>query len=255
VDQQTFREETPWGELVLKVRSGADPWAALILEGTFLMDSESSLSERALAARGLAALLKARAAEPSLCRTPGARTQPALRVLVGGLGLGVTLQELLTCREVVLVQVVEILPVVVEWNRGPLALLNGGALQDSRVVCHVGDLLDFMGAQLGPVPSVGLLGASSNPPFDLLLLDIDNGPSWLSLPGNGRLYTTDGFNVLRRCMAPRGVAVLWSTERVQDFEDCLAGLHWARWWVEEFPWQIGRGERTLCYYLYFLIRS
>ena len=138
---------------------------------------------------------------------------------------------------------------------GPLALLNGGALQDSRVVCHVGDLLDFMGAQLRPVPSVDLLGASSRPPFDLLLLDIDNGPAWLSLPGNGRLYTTDGLNVPRRCMAPRGVAVLWSTERVQDFEDRLASLHWARWWVEGFPWQIGRDERTLCYYLYFLIRS
>ncbi|MCK4305652.1 MAG: spermidine synthase [Candidatus Eisenbacteria sp.] len=231
--QRTLRENTPWGELALQLRSGPEPSAALILDGMFLMDSESGVSERALAERGLDLLHRGRLGNT-------ARGAAPWRVLLGGIGLGITLRALLAHPEVGFVQVVEIFPALLEWNRTHLGFLNGHSLDDPRVSCHAGDLLGFLADPLT---------------FDLLLLDIDNGPTWLSLPSNASLYTAGGLDLIGASLAPGSVAVFWATERSPAFEDCLSSLPWGQWHREEVSWRPARGGREMTDVLYALIRK
>ncbi len=240
------RAQTLYGELVLQIRRGPPPSAALILEGVFLMDSESGVSERALAERGLAAL------------STGDR-QPngaPLRVLLGGLGLGITLRALLDDPRVGHVVVVELFDQLVRWNREYVGFLNGRGLEDPRVVVHVGDLLCFLEQRpnqdwVGQTPTGGSAARTELPAsFDLLLLDIDNGPTMLSLPANDRLYADTGLALLQRWTAPGGIVLIWATERATRFEQCLerqAGLHWSQ---ETIRWRPARGGRELSDVLY-----
>ena len=84
-------------------------------------------------------------------------------VLVGGLGMGFTLRAALDrLPPGSRVRVVELLPEVVEWNRGLLAHLAGHPLGDSRVSVTADDLSRVV--------------SKSHAQFDVMLLDIDNGP-------------------------------------------------------------------------------
>src|SRR2546421_3901699 len=60
-------------------------------------------------------------------------------VLIGGLGMGFTLRATLDLlpRDAKVV-VAELVPAVVEWNRGPLGPLTGYPLKDRRVQIEVG---------------------------------------------------------------------------------------------------------------------
>ncbi len=239
----SFREMTPWGELVLRIDHGPPLAATLILEGTFLMESLASASERALGRLGVQAVRANRAALTAAPDVGG------LRVLVGGLGLGITLREVLALPGVQAVQVVEIFSAVIAWNRDVLTSLNGDALRDPRVACFAGDLRAFL---------EGTGQARDGRPFDLLLLDIDNGPTWLSLPANAWLYTPEGLEVLHSWMTPAGVAAVWASERSPAFEETLAGVRWGEWRMEIVPTVVeGVGDgprRALEYYLYTLSR-
>ncbi len=57
--------------------------------------------------------------------------------------------------------------------------------------------------------------------FDLMLLDVDNGPGWLAAPGNAGLYTSDGVTRCRRALRPGGVLAIWSPQPNSDFETTL----------------------------------
>ena len=62
-------------------------------------------------------------------------------VLVGGLGMGFTLRATLDLLPPdATVTVVELLPAIVEWNRGPLGSLAGYPLRDRRVRIEIGDV-------------------------------------------------------------------------------------------------------------------
>src|SRR4051812_48864714 len=83
-----------------------------------LMNSRLHGSEDALAELG--------------CARVAARPQP--RVLIGGLGMGFTLAAALrSLNETAEVMVAELVPAVVEWNRGDLGQHAGHPLQDPRV--------------------------------------------------------------------------------------------------------------------------
>src|SRR4051794_33701293 len=133
--------QTPRGELVLRRQGDV---LELISNGTFLMDTSSGASERALAALGLDG------------QPPGAR------VLIGGLGVGFTLAAALEF-DVAEVVVVEIEPDVVEWNRQWWPP-GRAALDDRRVRVVVDDLARFL--------------ATTAHTYDAVLLDVDNGPDW-----------------------------------------------------------------------------
>jgi spermidine synthase len=230
-DIDRVRADTPHGELVLQLRRTGHPSAALILAGTFLMDSDVSVSEEALARRALAA----HAAQA----TCGQR----LRVLVAGLGLGITLRELLASERIAEVVVVEILAPLVEWNRTHLAALNGQALADPRVTCVVEDVCRI----LTPPPSPAV------PRYDLLLFDTDNGPSWLSIPANAWLYEREGLHCVEQWLAPGGVAAFWATERSAAFAEELTRCALA-WREEIIAWEDPGSGRRLEYALYLVTK-
>jgi spermidine synthase len=60
--------------------------------------------------------------------------------------------------------------------------------------------------------------------FDLMLLDVDNGPGWLASTGNAGLYTIDGVAAGRRALRPGGVLAVWSPKPNPDFEAVLRSV-------------------------------
>jgi spermidine synthase len=125
------------------------------------------------------------------------RDRDAARVLVGGLGMGFTLAGVLRDigprGEVV---VAELVPAVVEWNRGPLAAFAGNPLADPRVSVREGD--------------VGQVIRSETAAFDAILLDVDNGPAGLTSQMNDRLYGAAGLRAAHRALRPNGLLAVWS---------------------------------------------
>ncbi|WGL18413.1 hypothetical protein PVT68_08965 [Microbulbifer bruguierae] len=119
------------------------------------------------------------------------------RVLVGGMGMGYTLAAALDAlpsdAEVI---VADLIPEVVEWNRGPLGTCAGRPLDDSRAVVHIGD--------------VGELLVKGDGNYDAILLDVDNGPEGLTHSDNNWLYSVEGTSSIYNSLAPTGVLAVWS---------------------------------------------
>ena len=131
-------------------------------------------------------------------------------VLIGGLGFGFTLRrvlELVTAD--VKVEVAELLPQVVAWNREYLQSVNGGLVDDPRVGLLIEDVF-------------ALLARAPAGQYDAVLLDVDNGPAALVDHGNARLYADPGLRVLSRALRVGGRAVFWSASPERSFMARLA---------------------------------
>ncbi|MGB6221233.1 spermine synthase [Haloferula sp.] len=132
------------------------------------------------------------------------------RVLIGGLGFGFTLRKVLElCGADVEVEVAELLPEVVAWNREFLLEVNGHLLDDSRVKVHVGDVKESIDRAAGGK-------------FDAVMLDVDNGPDSLVHRDNDQLYGRRGFRRVKSALAAKGRVVYWSANRDKGFERELA---------------------------------
>jgi spermidine synthase len=171
------RAATATGDWVLQRRDGH---YEIICSGVFLIASYNGSSERGLA-------------EEALAQVPG----DGLRVLVGGLGIGYTVQAVLIDLRVVRCDVVEIEPLIVDWHRRYFAPLCGRPLEDPRTRLIGGDLHDLA---LPPAA------------YDAILLDTDNGPEWLTRPENARLYRPESLARLEASLTPRGRLAVWTPE-------------------------------------------
>lgn len=119
------------------------------------------------------------------------------RVLIGGLGMGFTLAAALHgLGPEGRVVVAELVPKVVEWNRGPLADLAGNPLQDDRVMVREVDVAQIM--------------REERQAYDAILLDVDNGPEGLTKESNDLLYGLNGLNAAFAALRPGGVLAVWS---------------------------------------------
>ncbi|MFP3940318.1 MAG: hypothetical protein ACLF0P_08425 [Thermoanaerobaculia bacterium] len=191
------------------------------IDGYDLMSSRAHGSEDALARLALEAL-----GTGGRGRSVKRRNRPP-RILVGGLGMGFTLRAVLdllgeasgpgqggaTAGRDAEVVVAEAFPAVVEWNRGPLAHLAGRPLRDRRVHVVVGDVADRL--------AEAAEGAEGHRPYDVILLDVDNGPEAITLEGNSRLYTLRGLGQTFRALTPGGVLAVWSASNDPPFTDRL----------------------------------
>ena len=171
------RAVSPRGELALSMRDGGV--LELRVAGTFVMDTEETSSERALARAALDGV-----PHPS-------------RVLVGGLGLGFTTAELLTDERVECVDVVEIEQAVVDWMSDGTVPHGPDLLADPRLHVRVTDVLTW-------------LSETARGSYDVVLLDVDNGPDQLVHLPNQALYERGGMALARRALAPGGALVIWS---------------------------------------------
>jgi len=130
------------------------------------------------------------------------------RILVGGLGMGFTLAAALRIvpgsAEVI---VAELVPAVVEWNRGPLGQCAGRPLDDGRTRVHLGDVVALLKRQ--------------EKKFDAILLDVDNGPEAMTASANGWLYTRGGLKQIYEKLRPEGIVAIWSVRADQQFTSRL----------------------------------
>lgn len=129
-------------------------------------------------------------------------------VLVGGLGMGYTLRatlDLLPADGAVVVS--ELIPEVVEWNRGPLGPLAAHPLDDPRTRVEERDVVEV------------IRGSADR--FDAILLDVDNGPDAPTQMANARLYSETGLASIRRALRPRGALAVWSASTAPNFEPRL----------------------------------
>ncbi len=162
------------------------------VNGRILMSSGSSDSEKILAQKACSHLRDA----VSPC------------VLVGGLGLGFTLRAALDLLPTsARVWVIEIVPAIIEWNKGILGKLNEFALQDPRVSVLESDIWEIL----------------RNPPvlFDAILLDVDNGPGAPALRQNRRLYTGKGLSLIKNTLKENGILGVWSADSDKPFSQRL----------------------------------
>ena len=184
------------GELRLYRRG--DEFSIMIVGHGELMNSRVHASEDALADYTCARLVNG--ASP--------------RLLIGGLGMGFTLAAALRqVGEQARVEVAELVPAVVKWNKGELGIKAGHPLDDPRVVVREGDVARMI--------------RQEQQAFDAILLDVDNGPEGLTHKKNDWLYGMEGLNAAYTALRPKGVLAIWSAGPDQAFEQRLRkiGFH------------------------------
>jgi spermidine synthase len=184
--QELDRVVTPRGELVLR-RVGEH--LEVVSNGVFLMDTSAGSSERALVHEALAA-----------------HPAPA-SVLIGGLGVGFSLCAAVAHDRLERIVVVEIEQRVVDWHATHLAHVTADALADARVTVTVDDVHGHLDRH--PVA------------YDVVCLDVDNGPDWTVTDDNTRLYAPGGIDHAGRALTPGGVLAVWSAARSTRFEALL----------------------------------
>jgi spermidine synthase len=141
------------------------------------------------------------------CRRARTLKQPS--VLIGGLGMGFTLRATLDLLPPdAMVVVAEMVPAVVEWNRGPLGVLAGEPLKDTRVRVEIED--------------VAVMLSSSASHFDAVLLDVDNGPTAFAASNNDGLYDDRGIATAFAALKVDGVLAVWSAREDRKFEQRLS---------------------------------
>jgi spermidine synthase len=189
------------------------------LDGQDLMHSDTSASEILLGELASAQLAK-----------PG-----PVRVLIGGMGLGYTLKAVLAkAGPKAVVEVGELMPEVVDWNRNHMATLNGKLLHDPRVKVRLGDVVET-------------LARARAESYDAILLDVDNGPTPMVRAGNVRLYGPHGLAVMKSKLRPGGRLAIWSAAPDRSFE---ARLRTAGFIAEAVPARLFPTAKRSAYVIY-----
>jgi spermidine synthase len=216
---EVARSESERGELVLRRRGPTV--LELRANGIFVMDTAEHASERALADAALAAV-----AEPR-------------RVLVGGLGLGFTLDRVLGDPRVEHADVVEIEPALVEWMRDGTVPHGPRLLADARARVVVADLATAV-AEARPAS------------YDVVLLDVDNGPDQLVHEANAAIYDRPFLQAVHERLTPGGALVVWSAAPSPRLAETMADVFGE---VEEHRHEVRLQERDEHYWLYLTRRT
>jgi spermidine synthase len=202
---------TPRGELVLR-RVGPD--LEVISNGVFLMDTRGGRSERALVDQALA------------------RHGTARRLLLGGLGVGFSLLEAVRHAELATITVVEIEPALVKWHNSHLRDRTGTAMADPRVEVVVADVRELLGR--------------ARTTYDVICLDVDNGPQWTVTEANDALYGPAGVASCVSALDVGGVLAVWSASPSPAY-NALLRQHLTEVTVVEVEAQTPRGGPDVIY--------
>jgi len=144
-----------------------------------------------------------------------------------GFTLSAALKTLGVDAEVV---VAEIVPAVVEWNRGALGEFAGRPLDDTRAQVQAVDVTLLLQEE-----AVG---------FDAIVLDVDNGPDGLTRASNQWLYSKAGLLAAFRALRSGGALAIWSAGPDKAFTRRLREVGFV---VEEIPIRAhaGKGARHM----------
>ena len=177
----------------------------VISNGVFLMDTRDGRSERLLVRAALDAHPRPRS------------------LLIGGLGVGFSLAAAVEDPRLEQITVVEIEPVLVDWYAHHLGGTNH---HDPRVSIVIGDIATHTGG------------------YDVICLDVDNGPDWTVTETNRSLYDEAGTLRLSNLLTPGGVLAVWSAHAVPAYEELLR-RHFSD--VQVFSVEVPRGEPDVVY--------
>jgi spermidine synthase len=183
-----------------------------------LMSSRSSGSEEALA----------------LLTCDRLQTE-APHLLIGGYGMGFTLRAALArLGPQARFTVVELVPEIIDWARGPMAALTAGCLDDPRVDLITRDVVRII--------------RHASHAYDAILLDVDNGPDGLTRADNDELYSTHGLVAAKAALKPGGVLAIWSAATDERFARRLKHTGFQ---VEEVMVRAGRSGKGARHVIWF----
>ncbi|WP_435821601.1 spermidine synthase [Micromonospora musae] len=203
------RVVTERGELVLR---RCAEHLEIISNGVFLMDTRAGMSERLLV------------------REPLRSMPTGGRILIGGLGVGFSLAEAVASPVPAEIVVVEIEATLIDWHRDSLAPFSEHALDDARVRIVNDDIVRWL--------------RTTGEVFDVICLDIDNGPEWTVFQDNAALYGDDGLELLRERLTDGGVLAAWSAAAAPAYAARLAALIGP---VSTHRVEVPRGEPDVVY--------
>jgi spermidine synthase len=186
------------GEVVLRERRPAlpegpgDPAAVIELRvnGVFVMDTLETTSELALATAALSQVEEPRT------------------VLVGGLGLGFTAHEVLSDRRVERLVVAEVEEALVGWLRDGTVPHGPAFLADERLTVVVADVRQ-------------VVAETPSDTYDLVLLDVDNGPGFLVYDDNAEVYEPAFLRAVADALRPGGAVAIWSAAEAPGLHEAL----------------------------------
>jgi spermidine synthase len=127
-----------------------------------------------------------------------------LKILIGGLGMGYTLSAALKQSESnTLITVSELIPAVVKWNRKYIGHLAGKPIDNPRVTLKIEDVAKTIGKK--------------ELTWDVILLDVDNGPEGLTRKANDLLYNKSGLRASFLALCSKGILGIWSSGKNEAF--------------------------------------
>jgi spermidine synthase len=192
--QTIDKVDTPDGVLELRRRGKRD--FLILINNRVLMNSGANRSEFALGELA--------------CKLVSARTRP--RVLIGGLGMGLTLKAALdSLPPAAVVVVAELNPATVAWCRGPLAGLTMSAVDDPRVTVKIGDVSFVIVQSAKPTAKK----------FDAIIIDIYEGPHARTDAVNDPFYGSRALKNTAAALAPGGIFGVWGENPDAGFEKRL----------------------------------
>jgi spermidine synthase len=211
------------GEIVLRERHDDEDAGTAVIElrvnGVYVMDSLETSTEEALALRALEHVDDPKA------------------VVVAGLGLGYTAHAVLTDPRVERLAVVEIEEALVEWMRDGTVPHGPAFLADQRVKVVTADIRQAV--------------AEAMQKYDLVLLDVDNGPGHLVLASNAPVYEAPFLQDVRSLLRPGGAVAVWSSAQAPELYDAMASVFGE---VEPVPIEVDLQGRAEQYWLYLARR-
>lgn len=220
------RAETDRGEVVLRERHDPDAGSrsSTVLElrvnGAFVMDTLETSSEKAMASAALEQVDRPR------------------NVLIGGLGLGYTMHEVLADRRVERLLVIELEEDLVRWMRDGTVPHGPTYLADQRLTVIAADIATAV-AEAKP-------GA-----YDLILLDVDNGPGFLVHENNAAIYQRDFLLQAQAVLSVDGALAIWSAAESPDLRTTMGDIFGN---VSSTSYAVMLQTRTEAYWLYLARR-
>lgn len=197
------KADTPDGVLELRKRGERD--FLILINNRVLMNSSANRSELELGRRA----------------SESVAGRPLSRVLIGGLGMALTLRAALDALPVTAIVVVaELNPVIVGWCEGPLANLTESAVRDRRVKVVIKDV------------AAVISNAASLPDdrYDAIIIDLYEGPGSGTDAVHDPFYGSKALERAFRALIPGGVFAVWGEAPDSGFEKRLtsAGFSFER---------------------------
>ena len=191
---QTLDQFITEDEGILELRQRGKGDYLITVGSQVLMNSKAQRSEIALGKLGCQGLM----------------LHPKPRVLVGGLGMAITLRAVLDALpDTAQVTVAELNPKIHEWCLGPLSELTGGAANDPRVTTEIVDVAK-------------LIKKSGKENFDAIILDLYRGPHPQTNRLNDPIYGSRAIKHTYITLKFGGIFAVWGENRDPGFENRLS---------------------------------